>query len=231
MQAKLSLAPKITVHYLEYDNMKYFRENALSVETGSYGNKIDPFGPRAYLDPHAKIKADNLAGKVDFVTAGGFDWQQTSSADIGLNGSLPVFGMNGSAAVNFSYEKAKNEKVTVAYFQISEAKLLAMLNKDADGARKYLAGEGDDGRVCSGVWLWTEAELAETFQTSVSVTASVASGSSGLSITAKGGKNGVQTITVLPGSTCAYMLYKVKKWKDKDKTQVEEIESDFKGNG
>lgn len=59
----------------------------------------------------------------------------------------------------------------------------------------------------------------------------MASGSSGLSITAQGGNKGVTTFTVLPGSTCAYMLYKVKKWNDKDKTQIEEIESDFKGNG
>src|SRR5262249_2691156 len=150
------LAPKITVHYLEYDNMKYFRENALVVEIGTYGNKIDPIGARAYLDPHAKIKTDLLAGKVDFVTAAGVDWQETSSADLGVNGSLPVFGMNGSAAVNFSYDKAKNEKVNVVYFQIMEAKLLALLNKEADGARKYLADEGNDGRVCSGVWLWAE---------------------------------------------------------------------------
>jgi hypothetical protein len=88
----------------------YFRESALSVETGSYGNKVDPLGPRAYLDPHAKTKADNLAGKVDFVTAAGMDWQQTSSADIGLNGSLPVFGMSGSAAVNSATKRPRTRK-------------------------------------------------------------------------------------------------------------------------
>jgi hypothetical protein len=139
--------------------------------------------------------------------------------------------MSGIGRCEFSYEKAKNEKVNVAYFQVSEAKLLATLNKDADGARKYLAGEGNDGRVCAGVWLWMEAELAETFQTSASVTASVASGSSSLSITAQGGKSGGTTITVLPGSTCAYMLYKVKKWKDKDKTQIEETDDGVLGSG
>jgi hypothetical protein len=89
--------------------------------------------------------------------------------------------------------------VNVAYFQISEAKLLATLNKDADGARKYLAGEGNDGRVCAGVWLWMEAELAETFQTSASVTASVASGSSSLLITAQGGKAAGRRSLCCPG--------------------------------
>jgi hypothetical protein len=231
MQPKSVLAPKITTHYLEYDNMKYFRENSTVVEICSYGEKKDPVGARAYLDVRGKIKRDTLAGKVGFVTSVAVDWQETSSGDIGLNLSLPVFGLTGAGAANYSYEKAKSAKLKLMYFEVSEVALLKMLNNEADGARKFLAEEGNDGRVCSGIWLWAEAELVEEFTSAGSVTASVSGGSSSLSITATGGKHGTTTITPLPGSTAAYKLHKVKSWTDRHKTKIEEIESDFKGNG
>jgi len=230
MQAKTILAPKITTHYLEYDNMKYFRENATVVEICSFGDKKDPVGARAYLDVNAKIKSETVADKLQFVTSVAVDWQETGSGDIGLNVSLPVFGLNGSAAANTGYEKAKSGKVKLMYFQVGEAALLQMLNTEATGARKFLADEGNDGRICSGIWLWAEAELVEEFTSASSVTASVSGGSTTLSISAKGGKHGVTTITPMAGSTAAYKLHKVKNW-NRDKTRIEEIESDFKGMG
>lgn len=231
MQAKSIIAPKFTTHYFEYDNMKYFRENAHVVECGSYGEKKDPIGARAYLDVRAKIKADALAGNIKFVTAVDINWQETTTGEAGLSAFLPVFGLNGSAAVQTSFEKAKSGKTKVMFFEIPEFALMKMLNTDADGARKFLADEGNDARVCSGVWLWAEAELATHFQTSTTVTASVTGESAGLTITGKGGKYGTETISPLPGSTCAYRLHKVKKWTDRHKTKVDEVETDFKGNG
>ena len=101
-----------------------------------------------------------------------------------------------------------------------------MLNKDANGARNYLADEGNDGRIVSEVWIVLEAELAEHFETSGSLLASAKD--SDLKVTAKGGKHGTQTITLSAGTTFAYKLHKVKKW-NKGKTQIEDMEADYKG--
>lgn len=231
MQAKSIIAPKFTKHYVEYDNMKYFRENAHIVELGSYGEKKDPAGARAYLDKRANIKSDALAGNIKFVTSVDIDWREATSGEAGLSAFLPVFGLNGSAAVQTSLNKAETGKIKLMFFEIPELALMKMLNGDADGARKFLADEGNDARVCSGVWLWAEAELAAHFQTSTTVTASVTGDSAGLIITAKGDKHGTETIAPLAGSTCAYRLHKVKKWTDRHKTKVDEVETDFKGNG
>ena len=231
MQAKTIIAPKFTKHFLEHDNMKYFRENAHVVELGSYGEKKDPVGARAYLDVRSKIKFDALAGNVKFVTSVDINWQEVTSGDAGISGFLPVFGLKASAAAQTSLEKVKTGKVKLMLFQIPELALTKMLNSDAGGARKFLADEGDDARVCSAIWVYAEAELAEHFRASTLITASLTGDAAGLFITAKGGKHGTETISPAAGSTCAYRLHKVKKWTDRDKTKVEELETDFKGVG
>jgi len=66
---------------------------------------------------------------------------------------------------------------------IPEGKLQAMLNTDADGARKYLADEGGDGRIVSEIWVVMEAELSEHFDTSGSI--AVSEKASDLNVTAR----------------------------------------------
>ena len=51
-----------------------------------------------------------------------------------------------------------------------------------------------------------------------------------LSVTAKGGKHGTQTITLSAGTTFAYKLHKVKDW-NQGKTKIENMEADYKGMG
>jgi hypothetical protein len=230
MQAKSILEPKFTQHFFEYDNMKFFRENAFSVQLGSYGEKKDPAGARAYLDVHAKVKTETVAEYVRYTTAVDIDWNQVSSGLITANGYLPVFGMSGKAAAQMTFGTAKSARVKLMNFQVNSGPLIQMLNQDAAGARKYLAGGGSDGRICSGIWVWAEVEVTEQFGRATEISASVDNGASGLALTAKGGKLGSLTITVDSGTTCAYRLHKVKDW-NKDKTRVEEVETDFKGIG
>ena len=47
-------------------------------------------------------------------------------------------------------------------------------------------------------------------------------------ITASGGTEGTQTITISKGSTFAYLLFKVKDW-NSGKTQIEDLEDDTVG--
>jgi negative regulator of genetic competence, sporulation and motility len=75
-----------------------------------------------------------------------------------------------------------------------------------------------------------DAELAEHFETHGSASFSVQAFGSSLEITVTGGKHGSQTIAYSTGTTFGYMLHKVKKW-NKDKTQIEETEDDYKGLG
>jgi len=131
-------------------------------------------------------------------------------------------------AVSGSYEHAKSAKLELVKFGINEGPLTTMLNRDADGARQSLADEGADGRIVSEIWVLMKGELAEHFATSGTLNASVGAAGGELELTAKGGKYGSQTVVIAPGTTFAYLLYKVKKW-NKDKTQIEDMEDDSKG--
>jgi hypothetical protein len=115
-------------------------------------------------------------------------------------------------------------------FFIAEGPLTTMLNTDADGARNYLADEGNDGRIVSEVWVGMEVALADHFSTYAKGSLSVSAAGGNAQITVTGGKNGAQTITLSPSTTFAYKLHKVKEW-NKDKTHIENMEADYKGMG
>ena len=219
---------KITEHYFEFGGVKYFRENAHNVEIGSYGEKKDPIGPKAHLDVQNKVKSEHLINRVKYNTHTNTNWNETTKAEVEAEGVLKFFSLGKEAAVNATYEKAKDAKLELVNFAIDEGPLKAMLNKDADGARNYLADEGNDGRIVSEVWIVLDAELSEHFATYGSISASVHAAGSSLSVTVTGGKHGSQTVTLSKGTTFAYKLHKVKDW-NKGKTQTENLEADYKG--
>jgi hypothetical protein len=225
---------KVTKHYLEWGTQKYFRGKAENVELCSYGEKKDPIGANAYLAVQAKVQREHLAGKIQEVPPLTVDWNSASKADVEVNGEVQYFVLNAKTAKSASYEKVKSGHLELVKFFINEGPLQRMLNKEADGARKYLAEEGADGRIVSEIWVAMEAEMAEHFRNAASTT-SAASGALGpvqaaLEITASGGTQGSQTISLSPGTTFAYLMHKVNKW-NKDKTQIEGLEDDRKGMG
>jgi hypothetical protein len=220
------MATNITEHYFEFGAMKYFRGNAHLLEIATCGDKKDPVGAKAYLDPQTKVKREHLVNRVDKGKPVAVNWGQTSKAELEANGPIPVFGLNINVAATFGYEKVKSADLKLFNLSIDEQPLKDMLNKDAISVRNYLAEEGKDGRIVSEVWVVMEAELAEHFDTSGSILASVKGVD--LNVTAKGGKHGTQTITLSKGSVFAYKLHKVKDW-NKDKTWIEDMEADYKG--
>ncbi len=222
------MATHITDNYFKFGTLKYFRGNAHLVEIGTYGEKKDPIGPKAYVDPENKVKREHLVNRVSKGQPVGINWNQTTQADLEVNGSIKVFGLNVSVAATYDYKKVKTANLKVYNLSIAEGPLKTMLNQDADGARQYLADEGNDGRIVSEVWVVMEAELAEHFDTSGSLTVAVKAAD--LNVTAKGGKHGTQTITLSAGTTFAYKLHKVKDW-NKGKTKIEDMEADYKGMG
>ena len=222
------MATKITDNYFEYGNQKYFRGNAHLIEIGTYGEIKNPIGAKAYLDPQAKVKREHLDAVVKGKSVG-IDWSQASRAAVEVNGQLKVFGVGVSAATSFGYQNAASARLKLLNCYLLEGPLTKLLNKSASGARKYLADEGRDGRIVSEVWLVLEAELAEHFDGSSSISIGANAAVAGLDITASGGKLRSQTITLAAGATFAYKLHKVKKW-SKGKSDVEDMEADYYGS-
>lgn len=224
------MAKPVTQHYFRYGTNKYFRGNAHLVELCTYGDKHDPIGAKAYLDPQNKVKREHVESRVQFGTRVKIDWAEVSQADLEADAVLKFFGLGKSAAASFDYAKAKSARLELINLYINEGPLKTMLNNDADGARNYLADEGGDGRIVSEVWVVVDAELGEQFATYGEATASVEAFDSSLKLTVSGGKNGTQTLVISSGTTFAYKLHKVKDW-DKGKTKIEDMEADYKGMG
>lgn len=220
------MTTKITDNYFEFGTQKYFRGNAHLVEIGTYGEKKDPIGAKAYLDPQNKVAREHLVNRVSKGQPVGVNWSQTTEADLEVNGPIKVFGLNVNVAATYDSKKVKSANLKLYNLSIAGGPLETMLNEDADGARNYLADEGNDGRIVSEVWVVMEAELAEHFDTSGSIAVSVKAVD--LNVTAKGGKHGTQTITLSAGTTFAYKLHKVKDW-NKGKTKIVDMEADYKG--
>lgn len=220
------MATKITEHCFEFGAMKYFRGNAHLVEIGTYGEKKDPIGAKAYLDTEGTVNREYLASRVEKGKPVGVAWEQTTKAELEVNGPIPVFGLTLNVATGFDYGKVKTADLKLFNLSIAETPLKQMLNNDAVSARKFFAQEGNDARIVSEVWVVMEAELAEHFNTSGALAVSVKGVD--MNVTAKGGKHGTQTITLSKGSAFAYKLHKVKDW-NKDKTQILGMEADYKG--
>jgi hypothetical protein len=222
------MATKITEHYFEFDNRKYHRGNAHDVELGTYGQKKDPIGPDSYLAPQNKVKSEYLEGRARYKTRVKVNWNETTKAAVEAQAILKYFSLGKEAALSFNYEKAKDAKLELISLAIDEGPLKTMLNKDADGARNFLADEGNDGRIVSEVWIVVDAELGEHFATYGSASAAVRAAGSSVTVTVTGGKQGSQTVNVSKGTTFAYELYKVKDW-DQGKKQILDMEDDYKG--
>lgn len=219
---------RITKYSFENGGMSYFRGNAHLIEVGTYGEKKDPIGAKAYVDPQAKVAAEHLASRLKIGSPVKIDWSEVSKVDLEAEGMLKFFSLGKKGAASFTHEQARTAKLELLNFSISEGPLQSMLNTDAGGARGFLADEGDDGRIASEVWVVVSAELGQHFATYASASAGVKAFGSSLDVSVSGGKSGTQTITLSAGTTFAYKLHKVKDW-NKGKTQIENLEADYKG--
>lgn len=218
---------KITENKFEYNNLGYFRGNAHLVELATYGEKKDPIGAKAYIDPYGKVKREYLnAQRVVKGLPIAVDWSQTSKADFGADVTFNAFGLNWNVFANYGYDKIKEAKLKLYSLSMPIGPMITMLNTDASVARNYLADEGADGRIVSEVWVLMEGALADHFSSSTSLT--VGQRALDLAVTASGGTQGTQTIVLSAGTTFAYGMHKVSDW-NSGKTRVEAMEDDKKG--
>lgn len=224
------MGTQITEHFFEHNGLKYFRGKAEDVELASYGQKKAELSKDPYLAIQNKVKSQHLTGRVKGVEPVAVAWNTTSKGDIGARGFLNVFGVKGERAIETSYDEAQKGKVKLVGFTIDEGPLRTMLNTDADGARKYLESEGQDGRIVSKIWVAMLGEMADDFSASAGYTVSANVLGIGLDIIAKGGTKGSQKISLAKGATFAYGLHRVKDW-NKGKTKIENMEDDNKSWG
>lgn len=224
------MSAKINEHFFEYNKLKYFRGNAHLLELGSYGEKKDPIGARAYVDPQGRVRREHLVPRAVSSTPIAIDLSSLKERDLGASGSLPVFGLDLRLAASWRLQRLQQARLRIVSVSLSEGRLKGLLNQDADGARRFLAKEGSDGRIVSEVWIVMEAELATAYASTSRLEFGV--GIDGIDFSAEGGagNSGSQKVTLAPGSVLAYKLHKVKRW-NKDKSAVEELEADYKGLG
>lgn len=223
---------QITEHYFKFGTVKYFRGKAENVVLGSYGEKADPIGASAQLNVQNRIKVEHLTGKVQIVPPVALDWAKVSVADAAFGGAIRYYVLNHQLGYSLTLAKAKAAQLKLVKLFINEGPLRGVLNNGADGARKYLADEGGDGRVVSETWVVVDGALGEQFGTAASVVlapaATVGPLGMALDLRLEGGKYGTQTLALGAGSTFAYLMHEVTKW-NKGKTQIESLGPDEKG--
>lgn len=222
------MGTKITDNYFEYEGAKFFRRNAYGLDLGSYGEKKDSAFAPGFLEEHGTIKAEYLAKRAEVNAPVGINWSSVSQNDIGAGVNLKFFGIGVDVAQSISLSDAQSGDIQLVPISIPEGKVIGMLN-EADGARNFLAEEGNDGRVLTKIWVLMEGRLASEFARGANNEVTVKALGQSVSISVSGGKSGSQTIQLSPGATFAYALHKVKKWTDNKKTKVEAVEADYKG--
>ncbi|ACQ81610.1 hypothetical protein Bcav_3368 [Beutenbergia cavernae DSM 12333] len=224
---------RVGKHVFVYGTQRYFRGNAPAVTLGSWGEKKDPIGAKAYLAAEGRIAPSLLRGHVRRINRARIDWSRQTEADYEAQGEVKYFEYGATAAMTADYGKAKSAQLELLHFVVEASPLKRILNTEADHARKELDKEGNDGRVVDGVWVVVSGQIAESFSaagtSAGSVVAEIVDGL-GLTVTSTkgGGRDEDALVTLEPKTVFAYSMQKVRKWKN---GLVEDFEDDFKGMG
>lgn len=209
-----------------YNGKRYFRGNSENIRLGSYGDKKTPLGQTNYLQVQNNITNENLTKRNSHITGPyDIDWGQYSDSDVNAGISFITIA-GGTAAFNRSVAKSANLKLVKVHF--NRGPLTTLLNKHANGARKWLAGAGNSGRVVGEVWIVMDATLASEVVNRGSISADAIVKGIKIELNGSSSKTTISSVTIPAGSTFAYLPYKVKKW-NKEKTQIEELEDDQHG--
>lgn len=214
---------KVENSFFRYNGIKYFRGKAENVQLGSYGEKKTPVGKMNYLAVEKNIKAEHLEdAKVRVAPPVSINWSEVSEKELGAAGNY--LGIGGKRKL--TRKKAKEAKLKLVKFFINQGALKTLLNKKADGARKFMAKEGRDSRVVGEVWVVMEAELASKVSNAASLSTKAAKAGIEIELEAKAKNTKKESIVLSPDTTFAYLLYKAK-FNKNDK--VEDLEDDQKG--
>ena len=211
-------------NFMKFNGSKYFRGNAHLVEILTFGEKKTPVFGVNKLDPEAKVARRHIDdGKVKVGTTVDINWTSSKSSDFNIGVPIKAFKLGGGFNSNVQH----GGSVKLLNVFINEGPLKKVLNNGATTAKNYLDDEGNDGRIVSEIWIVLEADLANKWQNQGGggVSAEIAGTTLGLDLSL--GSSGTQTITISSGTTFAYKLHKVKKWKNGD---IDDMEADYFGD-
>nr|WP_320017355.1 hypothetical protein [uncultured Desulfobacter sp.] len=221
---------KISNSKFVYNGKSYFRGGSEDVNLASFGGKKTPINRPNYLSVAGTVRPKNIA-EVKIKVSGPYDIQWDKYSDTDVNAGIKYLTLAGGT-VGFSRKAAKKADLKLMKITIGENQLEKLLNKHANIARRSIEEEGNDGRIASAVWVVMEAKLAENISNSGSVSASLPIASSGFSIDigTSGSSKTKSKIDIPEGTSFAYLLHKVKKWrKEKGEKYVKELEDDMQG--
>jgi len=213
----------IKKNFMKFNGSKYFRGNAHLIEILTFGEKKTPAFGVNKLDPEAKVARRHVdTGKVKVGTVIDVNWTSSKSSDFNIGVPIKAFKLGGGYNSNVQHGGA----VKLLNVYINEGPLKTVLNNGATTARNFLDDEGSDGRIVSEVWVVLEAALANKWEREGNggVSAEIAGTTLGLDLSL--GSSGSQTIEISSGTTFAYKMHKVKKWKSGD---IDDMEADYYG--
>lgn len=219
---------KVKKNAFQFSGVRYFRNKAENVRLGTYGDKKTPLTQGNYLADQGHITPANLS-KVNVGISGPYsiDWGKYSRTEVEAGGKTMYVDAAGAKA-ELTHSVAKSANLKLVKFHLAEGALKRLLNQHANGARTYLAKEGNSGRVVSEVWVVMDGKLASEVTTGGSVSASAAAGGIKIDIKIGSSTTTTKSVTLPPNTTFAYLMHKVKKW-NKGKTKVEDLEDDQHG--
>jgi hypothetical protein len=222
MSARINL----TNAAFRYNSMRYFRGKSENVRLGSYGDKKTPITQSNYLLVQNNITAENLAKRPSHITGPyAIDWSRQS--DSAVNVGLSFINALG-AAVPLTRSATHSANLQLVKVHFNRGPLTTLLNRHANGARNWLAGAGNSGRVVGEIWVVMEGTLASEVTTRGSISADASVLGIKIDLSAGTSTTRVSSVVLPSGTTFAYLLYKVKKW-NRDKTVIEELEDDQHG--
>jgi len=207
--------------HLKFDGTQYYRGGAIDVHLGSYGQKKARISGINKLSVYNDIKQADLSryGHIDAVAVPNINWSNVNAQNLGASGKY--MGVKGTHRL--TRKQANKYKLSLVKFTINEANMQNTLNKGASTARKYMAREGKDARVCNTVWVVMTAQYANAFEGADKISIS---GQKNMKITATRGSKRTASVTLSKGTTFAYGLLRIKKWDSRKKQQVRNMEED-----
>jgi len=209
-----------------YNGKRYFRGNSENIRIGSYGDKKTPMTQTNYLQVQNNITNENLTKQTSHITGPyDIDWGQYSESDVNAGISFITIA-GGTASFNRNVARSANLKLVKVHFD--KGPLTTLLNRHANGARKWLAGAGNSGRVVGEVWIVMDATLASEVVNRGSISGDGIIKGFKIDLSGSSSKTNISSVTIPAGTTFSYLLYKVKKW-NKEKTKIEELEDDQHG--
>jgi len=213
----------LTKHMFRHGSQKYFRGNAHKVVLGTVRQKKDPIGPKSYIDIELDVRRKFLKGHVK--SAGPFEinWSKESKHEID---NLGIKYLTAEGSASLTHEHAKSADLVLIHFYVNERDVKNILNNEAHVARAAMKDEGKDARIITDVWAVVSAEIGDSFSTGAKISADVEAGAVSLAVSGGASSSGTNKVILSEGTTFAYAMMKVKKWK---KDVIDDMEVDYKG--